>query len=89
MVDTRSSPPPPAEPRSSVSGCAQVVAAVDRCGPAPRLGAKLSEILTGLESVQKKLGQRSSTVAQAEDSQKVNEGEVQAPPPQLTWFNDE
>lgn len=49
----------------------QVVEAVDRSGPAYRLDAKLSEIQTGLRSVRQKLEQRSSTVAQAEDTQKV------------------
>lgn len=49
----------------------QVAEAVDRAGPAYRLDAKLSEIQAGLRSVQLKLEQRSSTVAQAEDTQKV------------------
>ncbi|TNM95726.1 hypothetical protein fugu_016809 [Takifugu bimaculatus] len=48
----------------------KVVEAVDRSGPAYRLDAKLSEIQTGLRSVRQKLEQRSSTVAQAEDTQK-------------------
>lgn len=65
----------------TLSCLSQVVEAVDRCGPAHRLGAKLSEIQTGLRSVQKKLEQRSSTVIQAEDTQKVNHDEGQAPPP--------
>lgn len=54
----------------------QVVEAVDRSGPAYRLDAKLTEIQTGLRSVQQKLEQRSSTVAQAEDTQKVKHAEV-------------
>lgn len=54
----------------------QVVEALDRSSPAHRMDAKLSEIQTGLGSVQKKLEQRSSTVAQAEDTQKVKGDEV-------------
>lgn len=54
----------------------QVVEAVDRSGPVSRLDAKLSEIQTGLRSVQQKLEQRSSTVAQAEDTQKVKHAEA-------------
>lgn len=61
----------------------QVVEAVDRSGPAYRLDTKLSEIQTGLRSVQKKLEQRSSTVTQVEDTQKVKHDEVQAPPPDV------
>lgn len=49
----------------------QVAEAVDRAGPAYRLDAELSEIQAGLRSVQLKLERRSSTVAQAEDTQKV------------------
>lgn len=54
----------------------QVVETLDRSGPAHMLNAKLCEIQTGLGSVQKKLDQRSSTVAQAEDTQKVRDDEV-------------
>lgn len=54
--------------------------ALARSGPAHRLGAKLSEIQTGLGSVQKKLDQRSSTVTQAEDTQKVGGASSPAPP---------
>ncbi|XP_068608267.1 nesprin-2-like [Brachionichthys hirsutus] len=43
---------------------------VERSGPVHRLGAKLSEIRAGLRTVQKRLEQRSPTVAQAEDTQK-------------------
>nr|XP_029131758.1 nesprin-2 [Labrus bergylta] len=44
--------------------------AVERSGPVHRLGAKLSEIQAGLRSVQKRLEQRSPSVAQAKVTQK-------------------
>lgn len=59
----------------------QVVEALDRSGPALRLDARLSEIQTGLGSLHEKLEQRSSTVSQAEDTQKVRGDGDEAPPP--------
>lgn len=50
----------------------QVAEAVERSGPVHRLGAKLSEIQTGLRSVQKRLEERSPTVTQAKVTQKVS-----------------
>ncbi|XP_041668040.1 microtubule-associated protein futsch-like isoform X3 [Cheilinus undulatus] len=44
--------------------------AVKRSGPVHRLGAKLSEILVGLRSVQRRLEQRSPSVVQAKVTQK-------------------
>lgn len=52
----------------------QVAQAVDGSGPVYSLGAKLSEIQTGLSSVQKRLDERSPTVTQAKVTQKVSEG---------------
>lgn len=51
-----------------------MAAAVERSGPIYSLGAKLSEIHTGLNSVQKRLEERSPTVTQAKVTQKVSEG---------------
>lgn len=50
----------------------QVGDAVQRSGPVHRLGAKLSEIQAGLRSVQRRLEQRSPSVAQAKVTQKVS-----------------
>lgn len=61
---------------------------MDRSGPAHRLEAKLSEIQAGLGSVQKKLEQRSSTVSQAEDTQKVKGGLSPAPSPLVGIIHD-
>lgn len=47
---------------------------VESSGPLYSLGAKLSEIQTGLNSVQKRLDERSPTVTQAKVTQKVSEG---------------
>lgn len=61
----------------------QVVETLDRTGPAHRIEARLCEIQAGLGSVQTKLERRSSTVAQAEDTQKVK-GRGLSPPPTMS-----
>lgn len=57
----------------------QVAQEVERSGPVYSLGAKLSEIQTGLGSVQKRLDERSPTVTQAKVTQKVSEGTSHRP----------
>ncbi|KAM9777590.1 nesprin-2 [Neosynchiropus ocellatus] len=49
----------------------QVSQAVERSGPLNKLGARLSEIQAGLDSVQKRLEDRSSSMAEAKVTQKL------------------
>lgn len=62
------------ENKPPVRSSNQVAEAVESGGPIYSLGAKLSEIQTGLNSVQKRLDERSPTVTQAKVTQKVSEG---------------